>query len=141
MNEEVYEKASDAEAAEESDAGDTEEEAEDVETKELRRSGEAEAPNRAALRGRRPAPIAAADGEGRRAGSAARRESMRQAEAEMAGEGEVEAKAAMEVEEEGGSERAEQWLESFVTGCYYYWLTVSKVLHCYEAGQFSACRS
>lgn len=111
MNEEVYEKASDAEAAEESDAGDTEEEAEDVETKELRRSGEAEAPNRAALRGRRPAPIAAADGEGRRAGSAARRESMRQAEAEMAGEGEVEAKAAMEVEEEGGSERAEQWLE------------------------------
>jgi hypothetical protein len=100
-NEEVYEKASEAEAAEEIEAGDTEDEAEDVETKELLRNGEAEAPNRTAcLRGRRPAPIAA-DAEGRTTGSAARSDSMRQVEAEIAGEGEVEAKAAI-----GGGGRA-----------------------------------
>ena len=92
--EEVYEKASDAETAAETGAGDTEDEADDVETKELRRNGAAEAPNRpaACLRGRRRPPRAA-DGEGRSEGSAARRESMRQVEAE--------AKASM-----GGGERA-----------------------------------
>jgi hypothetical protein len=100
-NEEVYEKASEAEAAEEIEAGDADDEAEDVETKELLRNGEAEAPNRTAcLRGRRPAPIAA-DAEGRTTGSAARSDSMRQVEAEIAGEGEVEAKAAI-----GGGGRA-----------------------------------
>jgi hypothetical protein len=102
-NEEVYEKASDAETAEEIEAGDADDEAEDVETKELLRKGEAEAPNRTAcLRRRRPAPMAA-EAEGRSAGSAARSDSMRQVEAEIAVEGEVEAKAAME---EG--ERAEE---------------------------------
>ena len=97
----MYEKASEADTADETEAEATEDEAEDVETKELLRNGEAEAPNRTAclrLRGRM-----LADGEGRIAGREARRESMRQVEAEIAGEGEVEAKAAME--EEG--ERAE----------------------------------
>ena len=92
----MYEKARDAEAAEDIGAGETEDEAEDVETKELRRNGAAEA---ACLRGR-----TAADGEGRSAGSAARRESMRQAEAEIAGEGEVEAKAARSEERRVGKE-------------------------------------
>ena len=95
--EEVYEKASDAETAAETGAGDTEDEADDVETKELRRNGAAEAPNRpaACLRGRRRPPRAA-DGEGRSEGSAVQRESMRQVEAE--------AKASMGGGE-GGSER------------------------------------
>ena len=98
--EEVYEKAIEADTAAEIEAGATEDEAEDVETKELLRNGEAEAPNRTSclrLRRRRPPPMLA-DGEGRIAGREARRESMRQVDAEIAGEGEVEAKAAMEKE-------------------------------------------
>jgi hypothetical protein len=90
--EEVYEKASDAETAADNGAGDTQDEADDVETKELRRNGAAEAPSRpaACLRGR-GAPPRAAEGKGRREGSAARRESIRQVEAE----GEADAKASM----------------------------------------------
>jgi hypothetical protein len=82
--EEVYEKASDAETAADTGAGAAQDEADvDVETKELRRNGAAEAPDRpaACLRGR-GAPPRAADGEGRNEGSAVRRESMRQVEAE-----------------------------------------------------------
>ena len=91
----MYEKASDAEAAADSGAGDTEDEADDVETKELRRNGAAEAPSRpaACLRGRGAPPR-----EGRSEGSAARRESMRQ----------VEAEAKASIGGRRGSERAEE---------------------------------
>lgn len=55
-------KASDAETAAESEAAEAEaDEVEEDETKELRRNGEAETPNGAALQGRARPPIAAAE--------------------------------------------------------------------------------